>query len=254
MAITWEERKLQYNKHYFTDYGHFVGENGLPTSQTGNCKVWAAFLQEYFSPKSVLDCGCATGWLVHGLRHLDESIVAKGCDVSEFAITHSFLDIRDRLLQWDISEGLPYADGEFELVTGIDLLEHLQDYQAICRAVKDMVRVCSRTIFLRQPMVRFVGFTTQSEMHNYIATLNPLPHRARLALVGVVPELQPTAPASSNIEHPSEHPREFWIDLFESFGVRETPLPETAYIFPNPQTVYSFDALVFVKNHQPEGA
>ncbi len=252
---TWEERAAFYNKEYFVDYGAYITEDGIPSYKHRPLEgivACARIVRDITGARSVLDCGCANGWLVDAFRILDPSIYIRGFDISAFAIEHVVPEIRDLVQVCDISEGLPFDDRRFDLVVGFDILEHQQDYKRIMMAVSEMCRLAKTQILLRQPMV-FHQTPCDSkepakmqEAHDeWIASVNVLPHRARLALVGVHPYLASTKPTIGHMEHPHEHPRHFWIELFDSLGFCEVPLPDEYYIYPNPLHFCSFNVLMF---------
>ncbi len=75
-------------------------------------------------PKTVLDAGCAMGYLVAALR--DRGVDAYGVDISEYAISKVREDVRPYCLTGSLTETLP--DGlpkHYDLVVTIEVLEHL---------------------------------------------------------------------------------------------------------------------------------
>ena len=81
-------------------------------------------------PKTVLDAGCAMGFLVEGLRNL--GVEAYGVDVSEFAIENVDAGIRDYCWQGSIVEPFPRS---YDLIVSIEVFEHMdpQDAEAAAR-------------------------------------------------------------------------------------------------------------------------
>lgn len=75
-------------------------------------------------PRSVLDAGCAMGFLVEALRQ--RGVDAWGIDVSDYAISQVDPSIRGFCSVASITEPLPrgYAR-EYDLITCIEVLEHL---------------------------------------------------------------------------------------------------------------------------------
>jgi len=71
-------------------------------------------------PKTVLDAGCAMGFLVEGLRK--EGVEAYGIDVSEYALSQVHPDIEPYCWEGSITE--PFHQ-RYDLITCIDVLEHL---------------------------------------------------------------------------------------------------------------------------------
>ena len=85
----------------------------------------------------ILDVGCGTGANLEMLAQFGE---AEGVDVSSDAL--SFCQARGLVnVKQGAAEALPYADSSFDLVTGLDVVEHLDDDLA---GLKEMRRVLSR--------------------------------------------------------------------------------------------------------------
>ncbi|HKQ08331.1 MAG TPA: class I SAM-dependent methyltransferase, partial [Blastocatellia bacterium] len=73
-----------------------------------------------FQPSTVLDAGCAMGFLVEALR--DKGIFAYGIDLSEYAISQVREDIRPFCRTGSLTEPLPQS---YDLIVCIEVLEHL---------------------------------------------------------------------------------------------------------------------------------
>jgi SAM-dependent methyltransferase len=91
---------------------------------------WAArtgrFLCRRVIASRSLDLGCAKGYLVEALSSsgIPHSF---GLDVSPYAVACADTTLRGRLLVGDAVTGLPFRDGTLNLVTALDLFEHLSD-------------------------------------------------------------------------------------------------------------------------------
>lgn len=86
---------------------------------------------------NILDVGCGTG---ANLEMLGEFGKAQGVDVSAEAL--SFCQARGlENVKLGAAEALPYPDASFDLVTGLDVVEHLDDDLA---GLKEMHRVLRR--------------------------------------------------------------------------------------------------------------
>ena len=72
--------------------------------------------------ETVLDYGCAKGYLVRALRLLD--IEAYGCDVSEYALEHCHPEVREYV---HATEG--FDKQQFDWIIAKDVLEHLEENQ-----------------------------------------------------------------------------------------------------------------------------
>lgn len=149
----------------------------------------AKALAERFHPKIALDIGCTGGDLVYTLREL--GVVTYGVDINAYALHHSIDAVRGHLLQINVdSDGLPFDDDSFDLVTTLDVIEHLhRPYWMI----SEMRRV------LKNGGVVFM------------TTICP-PFDTRLwSTLGI---------QRDPIEHPNTHSKSFWVKVFQAQGFR----------------------------------
>lgn len=111
-----------YNKYFFDNY-----DGGDYSDET----IWADFFRgvadkiiDYFSPKSILDAGCANGYLVRAFR--ERGVEAWGIDISSFAINSAPAEIRPYLNVQSITDPLPESfPKKFDIAITIEVLEHL---------------------------------------------------------------------------------------------------------------------------------
>ncbi len=95
----------------------------------------------------VLDFGCGRGNLVQHLRK-------KGCDAYGIEIDSQIMreallpEIRDKITLYQGDLPLPYADGEFDCVTAIEVIEHVQDYLSV---LKEINRVSRKKFIMTVP-------------------------------------------------------------------------------------------------------
>lgn len=79
---------------------------------------------EDLSPKTVLDAGCAMGYLVAALR--DRGVEAFGIDISRYALSRVREDIKSYCFQGSLTDPLPEEmPQKYDLVVSIEVLEHL---------------------------------------------------------------------------------------------------------------------------------
>ena len=80
----------------------------------------AAEIVREFHPSTVLDAGCAMGFLVEGLRK--RGVEASGIDVSEYAISQVHDSVAPHCRVASLTEPLPER---YDLITCIEVLEHV---------------------------------------------------------------------------------------------------------------------------------
>ena len=102
-----------------------------------------------FSPKTVLDAGCACGYLVEALRK--RGVEAYGIDVSTYAIDNVDPEIKTYCRVHNISDRLP-ADlpQRYDLIITIEVLEHLYGELGE-QAIKNLCQYSDTIVFTSTP-------------------------------------------------------------------------------------------------------
>lgn len=98
-----------------------------------------------FHPTTVLDAGCAMGFLVEGLRK--RGVEASGIDVSEYAISEVHESVAEHCSVASLSEPLP---GRYDLITCIEVLEHIPAEQAD-RAIANLCAASDQLLISTSP-------------------------------------------------------------------------------------------------------
>jgi 2-polyprenyl-3-methyl-5-hydroxy-6-metoxy-1,4-benzoquinol methylase len=109
-------------------------------------------LDELFSqaaPGSLLDVGCGEGVLVERWARRTGGRVV-GIDLDDPHLHAEWAKRQVPNLEYRVmkAENLPFADGEFELATAIEVLEHVPDPE---HTVAEMARVASRHLLVSVP-------------------------------------------------------------------------------------------------------
>jgi 2-polyprenyl-3-methyl-5-hydroxy-6-metoxy-1,4-benzoquinol methylase len=134
-------------------------------------RLMAAFereLDELFeqsAPRSVLDVGCGEGVLVHRwaqrLAAREEADPARvvGIDLEEQSIQAGWAERQAPNLEYRVMEAssLPFAEGEFDLASAIEVLEHVPDPE---HTVAEMARCAQRHLLVsvpREPLWRMLN-------------------------------------------------------------------------------------------------
>ena len=100
-------------------------------------------------PRTVLDAGCAMGYLVAALR--DRGVEAYGVDISEYAISKVREDIKQYCAVGSLTESLPAClPRQYDLVVTIEVLEHMYEEDGR-KAIQNLCTLSDRIIFSSTP-------------------------------------------------------------------------------------------------------
>ncbi len=137
----------------FYDREYYMGQKGgTPFKHTKS--LWGKFFQNmanfyrafliwvFLRPKTALDVGCGTGYLVKWLRFF--GIEAKGVEFSQAALDLALPEVKKYVQKADIT-ALPFQDGQFDTVITFDVLEHMERSK-VKRAVGETARVARKYI------------------------------------------------------------------------------------------------------------
>jgi SAM-dependent methyltransferase len=114
---------------------------------TGRRKILTGFVEEICRQVTdrrprILDVGCGTG---ANLLMLSEYGEAEGVDISEDALAFCRERGLDKV-RLGAGEKLPYEDGTFDLVTALDVVEHMNDDLAGVREMRRVLRPGGRVL------------------------------------------------------------------------------------------------------------
>src|SRR3990167_7571984 len=84
---------------------------------------------------SVLDIGCAKGFMLHDFAELIPGITVKGIDVSNYAIERAIDDMKPHVAVGDARE-LPFKDKSFDLIISINTIHNLEK-DDLARALRE---------------------------------------------------------------------------------------------------------------------
>lgn len=163
-----EMQQHTYSIMYEVEESHwwFVGRRRILKSFVAGivAKLGKAKLQ-------ILDIGCGTG---ANLEMLSEFGVAEGVDVSADALTFCRTRGLEQVRQGE-AEKLPYEDNSFDLVTGLDVIEHLDDDLAGLEEMRRVLRPDGRALIFVPAFMFLWG--VQDDISN---------HRRRYTLAGIM--------------------------------------------------------------------
>ena len=137
----------QFGKDFF-DGERQYGYGGFKYSSRFWQPVIPTF-QKHFgltSRSSLLDVGCAKGFMLHDIVELIPDITVSGIDVSDYAIAHAMDDIRSKVQVADARD-IPFADNSFDVVISINTIHNL-DRDDCAQALREIERVSRKGSFI----------------------------------------------------------------------------------------------------------
>lgn len=110
-----------------------------------NSKYWSPVIPDFehhfgsLAGKSLLDVGCAKGFMLHDLVRLVPGIQVAGIDISDYAIQNSLPEMRPFLQAADATN-LPFDDQSFDVVISINTVHNLE-LEDCKQALREISRV-----------------------------------------------------------------------------------------------------------------
>lgn len=104
--------------------------------------------RQFGGARLALDVGCARGYVVEVLREL--GLEAEGVDLSAYAVAHPAPGARGHVHVAALTSRLPWEDGHFDLVSVLEVLEHVPPPQ-VPGALAELRRVCSGFVYATIP-------------------------------------------------------------------------------------------------------
>ena len=117
-----------------------------------NPKFWSGVVRdiaEYWNIKldeSLLDVGCAKGFMLFDFLEMKLNLKLCGLDISEYAIRNSKNEVKDSLILGNAVK-LPFAEKSFDYVISINTIHNLPIEQCIV-AIKEIQRVHKSRSFI----------------------------------------------------------------------------------------------------------
>ena len=95
---------------------------------------------------SVLDVGCAKGFMLYDFQQIIPGITVKGIDISEYAIENSMNEIRDHVSVAS-AINLPFDDNSFDVVISVNTVHNLERDEC-AKALQEIERVSKGKSFI----------------------------------------------------------------------------------------------------------
>ena len=172
---TKEDRRLarEFGKDFF---------DGDRKSGYGGCfynsRFWQPVIstfQEHFwltKESSVLDVGCAKGFMLHDMAELIPGINVKGIDISQYAIDNVIEDMKGHVQTGDARE-LPFEDNSFDVVISVTTV-HNFDHKECIQALQEIERVSRGKSFVTVDAYR--NDNEKKAMHAWNLTAKTILH------------------------------------------------------------------------------
>jgi SAM-dependent methyltransferase len=148
-------------------------------------------LDELFTqaaPQSILDVGCGEGVLVEKwARRLGDKRVV-GIDLEDETLQAEWEQRHAPNLEYRVmkAENLPFADGEFDMATAIEVLEHVPDP---AHTVAEMARAANRWLLVsvpREPLWRGLNMARGAYLRDLGNTPGHLNHWSKRSFVSLL--------------------------------------------------------------------
>jgi ubiquinone/menaquinone biosynthesis C-methylase UbiE len=174
-AISDRDRSIssQFGRDYF-DGDRRYGYGGY----TYHPRFWSdtvKYIRDYYKlhgRASILDIGCAKGFMLHDFHLLMPQAAIAGIDISTYAVENALVDVKP-FIQVGDAKMLPFADKSFDLVLAINTIHNLP-YEECKRSLQEIQRVSRRGAFVmvdayrteaeREAMLAWV-LTAQTMLH-----------------------------------------------------------------------------------------
>lgn len=117
-----------------------------------NPRFWQPVIQDFIKywklgkNSSVLDVGCAKGFMLHDLKEFIPSITISGIDISKYAIENSLADVKN-FLRVGNANNIPFKDNSFDVVISINTIHNLE-LNECAKALKEISRVSRKYSFI----------------------------------------------------------------------------------------------------------
>lgn len=148
-------------------------------------------LDELFAlaePRSLLDVGCGEGVLAHKWAQRLDGRRVVGIDLQEDSIQAGWAQRRAPNLEYQVmrAENLPFAEGEFDVASAIEVLEHVPDPE---HTLAEMARCAERHLLVsvpREPLWRMLNMARGAYWADLGNTPGHLNHWSRRTFIDLL--------------------------------------------------------------------
>jgi ubiquinone/menaquinone biosynthesis C-methylase UbiE len=98
------------------------------------------------SGHSILDIGCAKGFMIHDFLKAIPALRMEGIDISEYAVNNGHSPVQN-LLKVASCDRLPYEDNSFDYAISVNSIHNL-DKEGVIKSLKEINRVTTQGSFI----------------------------------------------------------------------------------------------------------
>jgi SAM-dependent methyltransferase len=169
-------------------YDKYGSKNPLVRRMMGGFERALEELLSVADPGSLLDVGCGEGVLVQRLARRLEGRRVVGIDLEEESIQAGWARRSEPNLEYRVmrAENLPFAGGEFDTASAIEVLEHVPDPE---HTLAEMARCAERYLLVsvpREPLWRMLNMARGAYWSDLGNTPGHLNHWSRRSFVGLL--------------------------------------------------------------------
>jgi 2-polyprenyl-3-methyl-5-hydroxy-6-metoxy-1,4-benzoquinol methylase len=121
---------------------------------------------------SLLDIGCAKGFMMYDFHRLIPGIKVEGIDISDYAIENGMEDMKP-FMKVASADDLPYEDNSFDYAISITTLHNFDDDNLI-KAIKEIERVSKKGSFIT--VDAYTNDEEKERMHAWNLTAKTILH------------------------------------------------------------------------------
>jgi len=137
----------KFGKDFF-DGERKYGYGGLKYNKKFWKNVTKDFVKHYKlnSKSSILDIGCAKGYMLYDFKNVLPKLKVTGIDISQYAIKNSKKQIK-KFLRVGNAKNLKFKDNSFDLVIAINTIHNL-DKKECGKAIREITRVSKKNSYI----------------------------------------------------------------------------------------------------------
>jgi|TARA_B110000483_G_scaffold175960_1_gene208088 ubiquinone/menaquinone biosynthesis C-methylase UbiE len=146
---TEEDREIarKFGKEFFDgDRKHGYGGLNYNPIYWGNVTKTFKDHWELNSESTILDVGCAKGFMMNDFNQLIPGIKIRGIDISEYAIKNT-IDTMKHNTQVGDAKNIPYEDNSFDYVISINTIHNLEE-EDCAQSLREIERVSKKGAFI----------------------------------------------------------------------------------------------------------